>query len=235
MHYRIFMIFLVIVSTHQAFGQQVSGRVFAGETDSVIRYATITNLNSRAVTVSGTDGRYIIQAAEGDSLLFSAVGYIPDTVLVEFHMLHTQFDIALPQRIISLAVVRVTSDYSADSLARRQYYRHIYRQPGITGNNRPQYGFGISISPISHFSLESKQKRLLKKRLLIQERDAYIDLAFPVEWVQRLTGLQGDSLRLFMYKYRPSYDFCRGSDRTRMLVYINDKLLEFRKPATSKN
>ena len=232
---RIFIIFIIIISTYQGVCQQVSGRVFAGETDSVLRYASILNLNSRAVSVSGTDGRYAIAASEGDSLMFSAIGYIPDTVKVEFHMLHTQLDISLPQRIISLGMVRVISDYSADSLARREYYKHIYRQPGITGYNRPQYGFGISISPISHFSRESKQKRLLKKRLLMQERDAYIDLAFPVEWVERLTGLHGDSLRMFMYRYRPSYDFCRSSDRTGMLVYINDRLREFRKPSPGKN
>lgn len=211
--------------------QTVSGRIFSGLTDSVVRHATVVNKRTGQLKISGTDGRYTIAAMEGDSLIFSAVGYISDTTIVEFHMLLTDLDITLPQRIISLAEVKVKSDYSADSLASREYYKHILaKQAGITGRNRPEKGFGIVFSPVSHFSRESKQKRNLKKRLLRQEQDDFIDRSFPAEWVARLTGLRGDSLNLFMYRYRPSYEFCRKTDRTEMLVYINDKFREFRKP-----
>jgi len=51
----------------------------------------------------------------------------------------------------------------------------------------------------------------------------------------KLTGLHDDSLRLFMYRYRPSYSFCRKTGREDMLIYINDKLKEFRKPAANHN
>ncbi len=80
------------------------------------------------------------------------------------------------------------------------------------------------------FSGESKQKRQLKERLTKNERKDFIDYSFPAEWVEKLTGLHGDSLRLFMYHYRPSYSFCRKTSREDMVVYISDKLKEFRKP-----
>jgi hypothetical protein len=51
-----------------------------------------------------------------------------------------------------------------------------------------------------------------------------------VVWVERLTGMKGDSLKLFMYRFRPSYDFCRKTDRQGMTLYISEKLKEFRKP-----
>jgi hypothetical protein len=52
--------------------------------------------------------------------------------------------------------------------------------------------------------------------------------------VKRITRLEGDSLRLFMYSKRPTYDFCRKSSPEEMLIYISDSLKEFRKPAAKK-
>jgi hypothetical protein len=210
--------------------QQVSGRVYSAETDSVIVSASVFNKTNLKLSTTNAYGKYTIAAAEGDTLIFSAVGHASDTMAVEFHMLITQQDITLPQKIISLANVEVFSSYGADSLARRNYYAHIYKkQPGITGFNRPENGAGIVLSPVSFFSREAKQKRMLKKRLIKQEQDAYVDLAFPGPWVSKLTSLTGDSLNLFMYRYRPSYEFCRRTDRSQMVVYISDRLKEFRR------
>ncbi len=146
-------------------------------------------------------------------------------------MLLTAYDVTLERKIITLEMVKVTSSYSKDSLERHRYYQDILKkQPGITGLNSPEKGFGIVLSPLSYTSKAAKQKRELKKRLLQQDRDDYIDRLFPAEWVERLTGLHGDSLNLFMYGYRPSYDFCRKTDRQGMIIYISDRLKEFRKP-----
>jgi hypothetical protein len=146
-------------------------------------------------------------------------------------MLLIQYDVTLYKQIVTLKNVTVTSSYQADSLARRNYYSHIYeRQPGITGRNTPSNGFGISLSPFSYFSYQAKQKRQLKKRLIRQEEENYVDRRFPVEWVARVTGLRGDSLSRFMALYRPSYTFCRKNDREKMLLYINEKFKEFKKP-----
>ena len=229
-----FVVLLFILVFHaQSFAQQtVNGKVYSATTDSIITGASIFNRNSKQVVYSGKDGRYSIAASENDILIFSGVGFVPDTVTVQFQMLLTSYDVSMKQDIVYLPEVRVTSSYSLDSLARRNYYAHIYaKQPGITGRNRPSDGVGISLSPFSYFSAEAKQKRILKKRLVKQEREAYIDFSFPPDWVARLTGLKDDSLRLFIYRYRPSYDFCRRTDRQGMIIYISDRLKEFRKPS----
>ena len=81
---------------------------------------------------------------------------------------------------------------------------------------------------------ESKQKRGLRKRLEKEKKENYIDHSFAMPWVKNVTGLDGDSLSVFMYRYRPSYKFCRKTDRQGMLIYINDKLKEFRDPKSSR-
>jgi hypothetical protein len=123
----------------------------------------------------------------------------------------------------------VATNYQTDSLNRQAYYRHILskREPGITGRNTP-VGFGISLSPFSHFSRESKARRALKKRIAREEKESYIDHQFSAELVKRITRLEGDSLRLFMYSYRPGYEFCRKNGSLEMLIYISDCLKKFR-------
>ena len=209
----------------------VKGKIYDAETDSVIVAVNVYNLNTKQSARSGTDGNYAIAAAEGERLVFSITGFKPDTVTVIYHMLLIQNDVTLRKQIVTLKNVTVTSSYMADSLERRNYYSNIYeKQPGITGRNTPSTGFGISVSPLSYFSYRAKQKRQLKKRLIRQEEEEYVDRSFPVEWVARLTGLRGDSLSRFMTLYRPSYSFCRKNTKEKMLLYISDKFKEFKKP-----
>jgi len=208
----------------------VKGKVYDAQTDSTIAGVNIYNLNTKLSVRSGNDGSYTIAASEGDLIMFSRIGFRPDTATIIYSMLLALHDVTLYKEIITLKNVTVISSYQQDSLSRRNFYSDIYkRQPGITGLNRPPDGFGVSISPLSYFSYRAKQKRQLKKRLLKQEEEYYVDRSFPKEWVSKLTGLRGDSLSRFMMLYRPSYKFCRKTSREKMLFYINDKLKEFKK------
>ena len=208
----------------------VKGKVYDAQTDSTIAGVNVYNLNTKLSVRSGSDGGYTIAASEGDRIMFSRIGFKPDTATVIYSMLLALHEVTLYKEIITLKNVTVTSSYQKDSLERRNYYNNIYaRQPGITGLNRPPDGFGVSVSPLSYFSYRAKQKRQLKRRLIKQEEESYVDRSFPKEWVSKLTGLRGDSLTRFMTLYRPSYKFCRETNREKMLLYINEKLKEFKK------
>jgi len=208
----------------------VKGKVYDAQTDSIIAGVNVYNLNTKQSVRSGNDGSYTIAASEGDRIMFSRIGFRPDTATIIYSMLLALHDVTLYKEIITLKNVTVTSSYQMDSLGRRNFYSDIYaRQPGITGLNRPPDGFGVSVSPFSYFSHRATQKRQLKRRLLKQEEESYVDRSFPKEWVAKLTGLRGDSLTRFMTLYRPSYKFCRKTNREKMLLYVNDKLKEFKK------
>lgn len=221
--------FCLAASVHAQ--KNLTGKVYDKKTDSALPGINILNTSSKATARSDHEGRYSIAANEGDKVVFSAAGLMPDTVIVTFSMLLTQYDPEMDVFFVSLKPVKVISSYKADSLERRNYYRKTFDSlKGITGGNRPTDGVGVSLSPLSFFSQKAKAARRLKKRLLNEEKESYIDHSFPAEWVKNLTGLKDDSLRLFMYRYRPSYDFCRKADRQKMTVYISDSLKEFRKP-----
>lgn len=135
----------------------LKGKIYEAGTDSAIVAVNVYNLNTKQAARSGIDGYYAIAAAEGERLVFSITGFKPDTVTVVYHMLLIQYDATLQKQIVTLKNVTVTSSYQADSLARRNYYSHIYeKQPGITGRNTPSNGFGISLSPFSYFSHQAQ-------------------------------------------------------------------------------
>jgi hypothetical protein len=225
----LFALFSAILCIDICGQSAVNGKIYEAKTDSLISTVNISNLNTKLSTRSDLNGSYSIVASEGDQLVFSIVGYKPDTVTVAYYMLMTQYDVTLYKEVITLKNVTVTSSYQADSLARRNYYENAYALPGITGRNTPSHGFGISFSPFSYFSREAKQKRQLKKRLIKEEQEYYIDRSFPKQWVASVTSLKGDSLTRFMILYRPDYSFCRKSSREQMLLYVNEKLKEFKK------
>ena len=231
MNFRPTLILLLLLNTCFEIAAQdnVKGKIYEAQTDSTISGVNVFNLNTKQSVRSGSDGSYAIAASEGDRIMFSRVGFKPDTATVIHSMLLALYEVTLYKEIITLKNVTVTSSYQMDSLTRRNFYSDIYaRQPGITGLNTPSYGFGISVSPLSYFSYRAKQKRQLKKRLLKQEEESYVDRSFPKEWVSKLTGLRGDSLSRFMMLYRPSYKFCRENNREKMLLYISDKLKQFK-------
>ena len=209
----------------------LKGKIYETQTDSAIAGVNVYNLNTKQLVRSGLNGNYAIAAAENEQVVFSITGFKPDTIIVTYSMLLTQYDVTLHKQFVTLKNVTVTSSYQLDSMARRNYYSNIYeKQPGITGRNTPANGFGISLSPFSYFSDEARQKRQLKKRLIKQEQESYVDRCFPVDWIAKLTGLRGDSLSRFMSLYRPSYSFCRKSNRQELLLYVNEKFKEFKNP-----
>lgn len=209
------------------------GKVFRAEDELGLTGVSVVNMNTKKAAVSRPDGSYSIEASEGELVTFFSLGYKVDTVKVEFELLRSGYDAYLIDVIKTLSTVTVTGDYRKDSTYRRDsLYWNVYnRQTKITGGNTPEAGFGIVLSPVSYFSKLSKQTRKLKKRLKQQEEDYYINYVFPEGWVSSVTGLKGDTLKLFMYQYRPSYKFARQSDRQTLLLYIMDKYKEFIDPA----
>lgn len=208
--------------------QEVTGKIYIAQQNEVIGAASVLNKNSQQFIQADKNGNYSISVREGDTLIFSAIGFLPDTQHVQYYMLNGVLDVALIKQVYILPLVKVNSNYHLDSLQRRNEYQGVFKMPGITGGNRPSNGFGISLSPISYFSSATRQKRTLKKKLIKQEQEYFIDYCFPQQWVKQLTGLDDRSLTLFMYSYRPSYQFCRKTDRAGMVMYISEKLKEFK-------
>ena len=196
--------------------------------------ANVTNLSQKKHNVSDSGGNFKIPAQPGDTLVFSSAGYLPDTLFVGKSMSAGNHLIHLRPRILILpyVVVDEMKKYEADSIKRREDYRFIYEKKHpvkLWNEKRPGDGPGFSFSPIGYLSKAEKQKRRLKNRLRLEEEEDYIDYRFSASRIAQFSRLRGDSLQKFMYRYRPSYKFCRIASNQDLLVYTNDKLRLFRK------
>jgi hypothetical protein len=91
-------------------------------------------------------------------------------------------------------------------------------------------GFGLVFS-LDRFT-KSKDKHLQKQKKIFEKTEqwAYVRFRFSDSMVQSYTGLSGDSLRIFMNRFTPSYEWLREHpSKIEVIYYINDKLKLFRK------
>ena len=227
-------IFLLGFSPSGIAQQYLAGRIHKKDSPEVLLGVTVENLPLHKFDQSDMGGNYRIPASPGDRVVFSITGYRPDTVIVSESMLSDRYEVFLVPNVVQLSTVKVgdLNSYQVDSLQRIQDYASFYEDHSSTsllGHTTPTDGVGITFSPIGFFSKGEKQKRALKKRLLRDEEQFYINYRFSRPFVAKLTRFGGDTLQLFMERYRPTYKFCRKASEQDMLLYVNDHLTEFRK------
>jgi hypothetical protein len=215
-----------------AFAQgQISGNIKGNS--EILFAATIRNISQHKINISDLGGNYKIAAETGDSLIFSHLGYLSDTIVVNSTMFSERLPIELKMKISYLSTVDVDemAKYRSDSLSRREDYDYIFKNKNakpLWDNKLSGDGRGVNFSPFGHWSSSEKQRRRLKERLENDDKEEFIYYKFSRR-VPRLTGFGGDSLILFVNKYKPSYDFCLHATSQDMLFYINDKLTLFKK------
>jgi len=213
--------------------QVLTGKIKRRSTNEVLPSVSIINRSQKKTNISDQGGNYRIPARPGDTIVFTSAGYRPDTALVSAWMFQEKngYLVAMIPNLVELPTVHVddADNYKKDSIKRKEEYAWVYptHRRRLIGSETPEYGFGIIVSPVDYFSARETQKRRLRRRLKQEEIDYYVDFRFPRAYVARITGLTGDSLQTFMYRYRPSYKYCRNASNEDILLYINEKLKEF--------
>jgi hypothetical protein len=228
------LLFFLSLSTMAFSQQQMSGKIEKKGSSEILIGVNVTNLSQKKFGISDLGGNYRIPALPADTLIFSSSGYLPDTLFVRESMFTDNYLVLLNPRIVMLPSVKVDEmkNYQLDSIKKREDYRFIYEKKHpvkLWNEKRPGDGPGLNFSPIGYLSRVEKQKRRLKKRLRVEEEEDYIDYRFSPSRVAQLTRLKGDSLQIFMLRFRPSYKFCRIASNQDILLYTNDKLKLFRK------
>ncbi|PUZ30328.1 CarboxypepD_reg-like domain-containing protein [Chitinophaga costaii] len=211
----------------QAKAQQVTvtGTVL-DENKLVMPGASVLNKNTGKRNYADAGGFYKIDAHQGDSIIFTFVGYITQTIAVPQSSGTYTKNILLDkqQRFLpSLEVKSQYTPYQLDSIDRRAQFQPWLDAKDIplAGNATPE-GFGISVSPITRFSRKEKDKRKFQKIYVQNEMEKYIDSRYTPLLVSHVTGMKGDSLLLFMQKFRPQYNVLRQQPSEELIYWIAD-------------
>ena len=231
--YGISFLLPLVFFSHSLAQQALTGRIHKKASPEVLPAVSIHNLNQQKYNQSDMGGNFRIPAAKGDTIVFTSAGYLPDTTIVNAWMFAEAdgYNVYLTPNMVELPSVRVgdQSNYQLDSIKRKEDYAwldKVHREK-LAGGKRWSDGVGISLSPLSYYNHVEVQRRRLRRRLKQEETDYFIDSKFPRAYVARVTGLQGDSLQTFMFRYRPSYKFCRRASNEDMLFYINESLKKY--------
>jgi hypothetical protein len=176
-------------------------------------------------TTTDSNGNYYIRVAESDSLRFSYLGRATQMFAVNMMNPSTGFDIALHVNPTELGEVRITpKNYYLDSLQNRKDYEKIfdYKKPGLALSDAGGSGVGLDLDQLINVFRFKRNRRLLafQNRLIEDEQDKAIDHRFTRYIVKKITGLDGDSLDAFMFRYRPSYQFTETTTDYEFYDYI---------------
>jgi hypothetical protein len=214
--------------------QFLTGKVYVKGTSDTLISVSIHNITTQRYDLSDEDGSYRVQATPGDHVAFSSVGHKTDTITITASILSASYPVYLEIKPQTLQAVRVEfTNYQLDSMDRRKEYAWVYdhgNTPRVE-HERSGDGVGVQLNVFRNSSQAAKQRERLEKRLQKEEQDYYVESRYSREYVTRITHMQGDSLKAFMKKYRPSYDYCRKAAQVDILVYINDCYKLFTRPA----
>jgi len=134
--------FLVMVFILSAAGAQqlLKGKIYDKQTDSVLVATTIFNATKKVYALSAREGDYSIDAREGDKIIFTSVGYLPDTVKVLNYMIDAGYDVTMTLKNSLLKNVTVKSaSYQQDSL-NRCFLQPAQKRNGIKNRSAKRRG-----------------------------------------------------------------------------------------------
>lgn len=234
MRYTSYLIIAFLLFSCPGFAQHfLTGKVLKMDSKEFLVSVSIENKSQHRHDLSDERGAYRIQSAQGDVLIFSHVGYKPDTIVVDTSMQAGDYPVYLEPKIQTLKAVEVgsLSNYQLDSLARREEYSWVFDHgnPPRLEHKRSGDGVGVSLDIFRNASKEDKDREKLKKRLMREEEEYYIDFRCSREYISRLTKLKGDSLQQFMMHFRPTYEYCRKAATVDILVFVSDSYKKFMK------
>ena len=227
------LLILFVLLCCQGFAQQfLTGKIRKKDGQEPLISVNVYNLTLHKHKLSDETGSYRILARPGDIVVFSMVGYHTDSIPVTANILAADYSVSMDLRMVDLQAVTVgnLSNYQLDSLARRQDYGWIYddKPQPVVERQRQGDGVGVELNVIPNGNPnDDRQIKQWKKRISHEEEQHYVDFRFSREYVSRLTHLQGDSLQLFMERYRPTYDYCRKAATVDILVFISDSYKKF--------
>lgn len=212
--YIIFIGCFIIASKSDAQSFKLRGTVYdSTKTYPVISVSVLSSSGKGAVT--DVYGHYEIDVTETDSVWFSYLNKPTVKYPVAKIVDASRFDIAIHINVPVLKEVIVKPrNYKMDSIQNRIDYAKAFdwQKPKLKANMSSGTGgtIGFDLDEIIRMFQfrKNKSNAAFRERLLVEEREKFIDHRFNKALVLRLTGLIGDARDSFMLRCRPSYEFC---------------------------
>lgn len=206
-YYLCCIFFLLFLGKLHAQEKQIQGIVFDKSTKERIARVFVSNVRSKANIYNNIKGEFTINVRLNDLLVFTKTGYFNDTIKVtslqSLPVYLKRSSIVLREVTIKDTVLNAEKQLEANKHEFNKIYGSIANKDLLSvGSN----GAGIGIDAI--YNMLSRSGRNASKLREIIDRDykaKVVDERFNPIVVGAVTGLKGNQLTNFMYRYRPDY------------------------------
>lgn len=240
---------VLFILSNKLFAQQIDGQVLDSSTKLPLENVVLSYGLKTAVT--GLDGAFKLTGIKLLGVVkIHKLGY--EDYELNLNNVLPNVKVYLQAVSIDLKDVTISSkrDYIADSLKLRKDYANVfafkaptikdvlvekglrYKTPGsnLVSNSTSSI---ISLDVLKTIGLFTKSKSSISKLQKVQlkeEETNYINHRFDPEKISSITKLEGDSLKNFIEKYRPSVEQIREMNDYEVLMYVKKSYGEFIKP-----
>lgn len=246
MKLNITLLLLLVAATASA--QEFTGLLMGELTRMPLAHAAVSS--GEHVVLSNPYGVFTIEHKSGDSIRISCAGYDYYSLMPKANSRTDTLVIYLRPKLYALneVTIRAKRDFKADSINNRKMFANVFAYKGITigdvmihrdpyyyvypnyidaPNNLTQI-VGFDVLRLASLLSKKKDKTTkLKRTLLKNEADNYIDQRFGKNKVAEVTTLKGDSLRTFMDRYRPGTEQLKKMTDYEIVTYIKKCYTQF--------
>ncbi|MEO5911491.1 MAG: hypothetical protein ABIP95_11430 [Pelobium sp.] len=244
----LYILVLTLLISTQLEAQSLQGKVIDLSSGLSVPNA-IVKIGNHQLLVNENGFFNLNTSSSEDSLKVQALGYKTYHGLLSSFNLKDTLKIYLVQSsfLMNEVTVKGFKNYHKDSLNIRNEFQSVFNHKAPTFDklyvkkdffNRSQIKRGQSANSILSVDLlqvlslitdNNKPITKLQETLEKQENQNYIDQQFSKTRIQQLTPLQGDSLTIFIFKYRPTRQRIEKMTDYDLNLYIKDAYQEFLK------
>lgn len=231
-HLILYIFFMCCVSN--VFAQQIKGAVQDRESKTALANAQLVNIYDNSLVFTDSNGAFTINAKKGELLEVRLAGYKITRFRISQGHVPSYFKIYLDKMVVldtdRFAHSNLTQ-YQIDSIKNHELYRSALDYPRMTTFEQIE-------SPFTALSRSNQMKWKFQESYAMFEREKFIDFTFNENLVKELTGLEGDDLKKYMKRFRPSYEALRNMSLYDYYSYIRYTAERYRrtsKPNSPRN
>lgn len=197
--------------------QTMQGNIYDVEDSKPIADVFVRNIYSGMHMHSDAGGSFAVEVEAGELVEFHKEGYKILRVRIPPGKLPSYFKVMLQKKgtdVIDYVHARgAAPDYKTDSIRYYSLYKHTLEYPRLTGLDVIQH-------PFSAMSKKNRQIWAFQEEFEFYQQQKFIDYTFNPKLINHITGLEGDSLTMYMEMFRPTYEQLRSMNEYTYYNYI---------------
>lgn len=241
------LLLTLLASLAQAQRVMLTG-VITDEANGPLVGAHVRNITVDKITVANTEGRFLLPAQPGDTLVISTVGFARLTHIVQLTNFMGELQLIMKSSVTNLNEVTIMSlpslkqfkemimEEKVKDTAEFWYFGVAKPKPKQykmeSGQVHKKFLFAV-LQPTDflYYNLSKKEKEKRKYYQIQKHQDTkeFVEEKFTREWVAEQTGLEGEELTDFIAFCNFSYDYLNRFPLYVIREDMMEKLIQFKK------